>query len=100
MKALAPSRGILLLMAIGFLDLFTTAWLHSQGRIVELNPLMRPLIEQSEWLFAFVKALTLIAAWIFMAQYAKINRLFVRNICIFGSALYVVVWTIWFMASH
>lgn len=100
MKAIAPSRGILLLMAIGFLDLFTTAWLHAQGQIVELNPLMRPLIEQSEWLFAFVKALTLVAAWVFMAQYAKVNRIFVRNVCVGGSVLYVIVWTVWFVGSR
>ena len=61
---------------------------------------MRPLIEQSEWLFGFVKALTLVAAWIFMARYAQINRLFVRNVCIGGSVLYVIVWTIWFVGSR
>jgi hypothetical protein len=100
MKAVAPSRGILLLMGVGFLDLFLTAWLHSRGQIVELNPLMRPLIEQSEWLFGLVKAATLVAAWVVMANYAKVNRTFVRNVCIGGSILYVIVWCVWFFGSH
>ena len=100
MRAIAPSRSILLLMAIGFVDLFTTAWLHARGQIVELNPLMRPLIEQSEWLFVGVKALTLLAAWTAMAMYARSNRPFIRLVCVAGSIVYVAVWTIWFMGSR
>ncbi len=45
MKLVVPNRAILLLMSIGLIDLFATAILHAQGRIVELNPLMRPFIE-------------------------------------------------------
>jgi hypothetical protein len=100
MKAVAPSRAILLLMTIGFIDLFTTAWLHANGHIVELNPLMKPLIEQSEWLFGFVKAMTLVAAWVVMASYARINRPFVRVACLAGSIVYLVVWSMWFFGTH
>jgi len=99
MKAVAPSRAILVLMSIGFIDLFMTAWLHANGQIVELNPLMKPLIEQSEWLFGFVKALTLVAAWVVMANYARINRPFVRLACLGGSVVYIIVWTLWFFGS-
>ena len=87
-------------MSIGFIDLFMTAWLHANGQIVELNPLMRPLIEQSEWLFGLVKAMTLVAAWVVMASYARINRPFVRTACIAGSIVYLIVWTLWFVGSH
>ncbi len=98
-KKILPTRALALLMGIGFIDLFMTAILHSQGRIVELNPVMRPLIEQGEWLFALVKGATLVAAWIVMARYAKHNMDFVRKACIAGSAVYLVVWTSWFFAA-
>ena len=67
--------------------------------IVELNPIMRVLIEQSEWLFAFVKGGTLVLAWIVMSHYGKTNRLFVRNACLAGAAAYLLIWTSWFVAS-
>jgi hypothetical protein len=61
---------------------------------------MRPFIEQSEFLFGLVKAGTLIAAWIVMARYAKINVRFVATACTAGSILYVVVWTSWFLGAQ
>jgi len=61
---------------------------------------MRPLIERSEWLFSFVKALTLVGAWLVMASYARVNLRFVRQAAIVGSLVYVVVWLIWFIGSH
>lgn len=64
-----------------------------------MNPLMRPLIERSEWLFSAVKALTLVACWIAMAQYTKVNRQFVRQASLIGSAVYLTVWTSWFLGS-
>ncbi len=99
MKALVPTRALALLMLIGFVDLFVTASLHSMGVIQELNPLMRVLIEQSEFLFGLVKAGTLIAAWIVMARYAQRNLIFVRRCCLAGSAVYVSVWSLWFFSS-
>lgn len=99
MTALFPSRSILLLMAIGFVDLISTAVLHANGLIVELNPLMRPLIERSEWLFAAVKAMTLISAWVVLAWYTRHNRDFVRKMCLIGSAVYLAVWCTWFFGS-
>ncbi len=98
-RRLLPTRALALLLAIGFLDLIVTAVLHAQGMIIELNPLMRPLIERSEWLFAAVKAMTLAIAWVAMVYYARINRDFVRKACIFGSAAYVMIWTGWFFGS-
>lgn len=95
-----PSRALGLLMLVGFLDLVVTAVLHAQGRIVELNPLMRPLIEQSEWLFAFVKGSTLVGAWIVMAWYARHNLGFVRKACTLGAGVYLIVWVGWLLAAH
>lgn len=94
-----PTRAMAVLLGIGFADLFATAMLHSQGKIVELNPIMKPLIEQSEWLFGGVKALTLIAAWIVMARYAKHNLEFVRKACVVGASAYLIIWTSWFFAA-
>jgi hypothetical protein len=94
-----PTRALVLLLAIGFFDLLLTAVLHANGLIVELNPLMRPLIEQSEWLFALVKTSTLVAAWCALAWYAKHNLRFVRQVCLLGSAVYLVVWSAWFLAT-
>lgn len=68
--------------------------------IVELNPAMRVFIEQSEWLFAFVKALTLIGAWVAMVWYAKTNLAFVRKACFVGSAAYIILWSGWFFAAR
>lgn len=98
-KTVFPTRALMLLMAIGFLDLFVTAVLHANGAIVELNPIMRPLIERSEWLFAIVKSITLFAAWFALAWYAKQNLGFVRKTCIVGAAAYFAIWCVWFLSS-
>jgi hypothetical protein len=98
-KKLFPTRAIALLMAIGFLDLIVTAVLHAQGRIVELNPIMRMLIERSEWLFALGKGLTLVAGWWALANYAKNNLQFVRKTSLFASAAYVTIWICWFVGG-
>lgn len=96
LRDLAPTRSILLLMSIGFLDLVSTAVLHAQGKIVELNPLMKPFIEHSEWTFATVKGCTLLAAWAAMVAYCRVDRKFVRQCCIFGSIAYMILWSVWF----
>ncbi|MBX3112416.1 MAG: hypothetical protein KF857_10445 [Fimbriimonadaceae bacterium] len=96
---LFPTRALALLLGIGFLDLTATAVLHANGMIVELNPLMRPLIERSEWLFALVKALTLFGAWFVMARHAKVNLKFVRATALAGSCVYMVVWVTWFFTG-
>lgn len=88
-----------MLLTIGFIDLVLTAVLHAKGKIVELNPLMRPLIEQSEWLFVVVKALTLIVAWGMLAWYAKKDKAFVGKICRIGATCYMVIWIGWFAIS-
>lgn len=100
MRAIVPTRTLILLMAIGFVDLAATALLHSRGLIVELNPAMKPFIDRSEWLFAIVKALTLVGAWIALAWYARQNLKFVRQACLWGSAAYLGIWLGWFVAAH
>jgi hypothetical protein len=88
-----------LLMAIGFLDLLSTAILHDRGLIVELNPLMKFFIERSEWLFAIVKGSTLVAAYLAMVWYGRQNRAFVRTVCLVGSAAYLAIWVGWFLSG-
>lgn len=97
MKALLPSRSLALFLSIGFTDLLVTAILHANGMIIERNPIMRVFIERSEWLFAIVKALTLIAGWAALAWYAQTNRDFVRKVSLWGSAAYVGIWVVWFL---
>lgn len=99
MKLIVPTPTLAILMLIGFGDLLATALLHRAGLIVELNPLMKGIIEQSEWTFAFVKAMTLISAWVAMAHYARRNRMFVHRACMAGSVAYATVWSIWFFGS-
>jgi hypothetical protein len=89
----------MLLMVIGFVDLVVTAVLHANGLIVELNPIMKFFIERSEWLFALVKGLTLIAAWWALRWYSDHNLPFVRKAALWGSAAYAFVWTTWFFGA-
>lgn len=95
-----PTWALGLLMAIGLIDLLSTALLHRAGLIVELNPIMRVFISQSEWLFAFVKGLTLGGAWGAMAWYARTDLRFVHRAALFGSAAYVALWCGWFFGSR
>jgi hypothetical protein len=98
-QKLFPSRALLLLLSIGFIDLVATAVLHANGLIVELNPLMKPIIETSEWLFAAVKGMTLLLAWAVMVKNFETHKEFVRRASVAGAAAYVVIWTIWFIAG-
>src|SRR5579862_7289928 len=100
MKLVLPTRALALLMLIGIIDLVSTAWMHANGQIVELNPIMRFFIDRSEWLFAAVKGLTLIGAWAALAWYCKYNRKFVRNACLIGTFAYIFVWSSWFLAAR
>lgn len=99
MHATFPTRALYLLLGIGFVDLVATAVLHQQGQIVELNPIMRPVIETSEWLFAFVKGATLVIAWLFLAKYGHAHKEFCRRACLIGSAAYILIWCSWFFAA-
>lgn len=97
MDTMFPSKGIALLMAIGFLDLILTAILHANGLITEMNPFMRVFIEYSEFAFALVKSATLIAAWVALAKYAKVNLEFVNKATVVASGVYGFVWVTWFL---
>ena len=99
MQALVPTRSLAVLLFIGFADLISTAVLHQRGLIQEMNPVMRIVIDQSEWLFVLVKGLTLVASWFVLAKYAKTNLSFVRNACWMGSGVYVMLWLSWFVAA-
>jgi hypothetical protein len=99
MRAVFPSRAILLLTGIGLLDLVSTAWLHHDGLIQERNPLMRGLLDRGEFPFILVKGLTILGAWYVLASYTKHNPRFVRSSCIIGSVLYVGIWIVWFCAG-
>jgi hypothetical protein len=100
MRLVFPTRALSLLLIIGILDLVATAWMHANGMITELNPLMRVFIERSEWLFALVKGLTLVAAWAALAWYCKYNKEFVRKACVMGTIAYLLIWSSWFLAAR
>src|SRR5579862_7117427 len=99
MKLVLPTRAIALLLLVGMIDLVSTAVMHANGQIIELNPLMRTMIDRSEWLFVAVKGLTLLGAWAVLAWYCKYNRLFVRNVCLVGTLGYVALWSSWFLSA-
>lgn len=94
-EALFPSRALGVLMAIGFLDLASTALLYQWGLITELNPVMRHFLELGVWAFAVAKSATLFAAWAALAWYGRLNRPFVRAACLWGSGAYVLLWAGW-----
>jgi hypothetical protein len=94
-----PIKSLVILIMIGIVDLVATAVLHAQGRIVELNPVMRPFIEHSEWSFAAVKGTTLVLAFYTMMNYARQNREFVRKASRLGILMYVGIWLVWFTAA-
>jgi hypothetical protein len=100
MRAVFPSRGIILLIGIGFVDLLSTAWLYHRGMIVELNPLMRVLLKNGEWPFVLVKGLTLVFTWVALAKYSRLNPSFVRSTCLIGSIAYVSLWATWFTIGN
>lgn len=86
-------------MVIGFADMISTAVWHANGQIEEMNPLLKPIIEQSEWLFVAVKAATLIAAYVAMAMYARKKPEFVRNASRMGILVYLSIYLIWFVGA-
>jgi hypothetical protein len=100
MRVVFPSRGIPLLVGIGFIDLVTTAWLYHRGMIQEMNPLMRVLLEHGEWPFVLVKGLTIAFTWIALAKYTAQNPRFVRSACLFGALAYVALWGAWFTVGN
>ena len=100
MSLVFPTKSMVALLVIGIVDLVSTAVLHSKGMIVELNPLMRGFITQSEWLFVFVKGMTIGAAWGTMVWYAQQNKDFVNKACTYGSIAYLAVWTTWFFGAR
>ncbi len=96
---LLPSKSLVVLIVIGLIDLIATAMLHARGLIVELNPIMRPVIEHSEWLFALIKGSTLLVAYLTMMQYARQNIDFVTKASRMGIILYTGIWLVWFTAA-
>ncbi|MEZ0325336.1 MAG: DUF5658 family protein [Fimbriimonas sp.] len=98
-RTILPNKSLILLICIGLIDLVATAMLHARGLIVELNPIMRPVIEHSEWAFALVKGVTLLIAFITMSQYARQNSVFVGKASKIGILMYTGIWIVWFTAA-
>ncbi|MFM9874616.1 MAG: DUF5658 family protein [Fimbriimonadaceae bacterium] len=98
-KKAFPSPAIFALIFIGFIDLLVTAVLHQRGLIVELNPLMKPIIERSELLFVVVKGMTLLLAWAVMVRFYETHQNFVRKVSFAGALAYCGIWLVWFIAG-
>jgi len=96
MKLLFPTKGVVALVIIAIVDLITTAALHRQGMIVEMNPLMNVFITKSEWMFAFVKGMTIGAGWTALVWYAQQNKPFVAKVAAYGAVAYLMLWSSWF----
>lgn len=89
-----PPIELILLITIGVLDLASTVILYMLGLIVELNPIMRPLLETSPALFTAVKMATLIAAYIVLQMYRSVDESFVKKASLYGTVAYVSVWVL------
>lgn len=98
-RLLVPDISLLVLMAIGVVDLITTAMWHAKGQIVELNPLLRPIIESSEWSFVVVKGATLVLGYLGMVVYGRTHHEFVRAASRMGVILYIGIYLIWFLGG-
>jgi hypothetical protein len=95
-----PPIELVLLMAVGVIDLLSTVILYCMGLVVELNPLMRPLLEASPWLFSIVKLATLFVAYVAMQAYRKHDETFVRRAALGGATAYIIVWSACTLAGH
>lgn len=94
---LFPTKSLAILLLIGIIDLISTAVLHSKGMIVELNPVMKPLIETSEWLFVGVKGMTLVLAWLLIVRFYEQSPRFAARACAIGCWVYCGIWLVWFI---
>ena len=83
------------MMLVGLADLVSTVALYSAGLVVELNPLMRPLLDRSPALFALVKLATLAAVFVALQWHRPKDERFVRKAAAYGTAAYVTLWAVW-----
>lgn len=95
----APTKPMAVLASIALVDLVVTAFLYQTGWIVELNPLMRPLLEHSTWVFALVKFSIVAVAYFVLQWYRRIDEEFVNRIATAGSLAYIALWTTWFLSG-
>lgn len=95
-----PPLPVIILMALGLVDLVSTVVLYELGLIEELNPLMRPLLEASAVLFVAVKLVTLVAAFAAMQWYVRKDERFVRMAATYGALAYSLLWATWVVAAH
>ncbi len=95
-----PAVETVLLMGIGLADLVSTVVLYQLGLIVELNPIMRPLLDRSAALFTVVKLLTLVAAYVTLQLYRARDEAFCRQAAKWGAIAYAVVWLSWFTVGN
>lgn len=89
-----------MLMGIGLADLVSTVVLHQLGLIVELNPIMRPLLNKSAALFTLAKLLTLAAAYVTLQLYRARDDAFCRQAAKWGTIAYAAVWVVWFTIGN
>lgn len=94
-----PTRWLIALLAVGLVDLVSTAVMHRMGLIRELNPIMKPIIEESEWLFALVKGGTLFGMWYIVHRFSKTHLKFIRQACMVGTGAYLILWVVWFTSG-
>ncbi|MFN8139305.1 MAG: DUF5658 family protein [Fimbriimonadales bacterium] len=92
-----PPLPVLLLVIVAVLDMISTAVLYSMGMIVELNPIMRPVLYGGVWQFCLVKSLTIILAFLGLQWYRAKDEKFVMLASKLGVTAYLVLWTGWFL---
>ncbi|RYD43348.1 MAG: hypothetical protein EOP83_31905 [Verrucomicrobiaceae bacterium] len=91
MSVFFPTRALILLLAIGLLDLAVTAGLSAKGLIEERNPLMAPVLAHSEWSFVGVKLVTLVSAYLLLVRHSRVDQRAVKRACLWGSGAYLTL---------
>ena len=77
------------------LDTCFTYWFVRSGDVIELNPLLRPLITEHPWIFVFVKNLFSISSFLLVArlQLFRIGKILLP----FNVAVYFCLDIYWFI---
>lgn len=60
---------------------------------------MRPIIDESEWLFAIVKGATLVLTYWLLTKHSKTHLDFIKRACQTGCAAYLLLWITWFVSG-
>lgn len=95
MSRFFATPGVVVLSVLALTDMVTTLYWSASGRMVELNPLMRPLLETSPAAFAIAKLATVAALLAAVAVSYQGREQFCRTATAWGAGAYALIWSAW-----